>query len=92
MSEYDNISSWSVLTLAFGGFLRVGDISYNPLHGGFYSIAIKGVDLRGGMAVELRISKSDREHEGCKIVFKAGGIIYVRSQRWKSSSASYPQL
>ena len=74
MSEYDNILFWSALTLAFGGFLRVGEVSYNPFHGGCYSIASSGVDSRDrGMTVELRSSKSDREDEGCKIFFKAGG-------------------
>ena len=76
MAEYDNILFWSALTLAFGGFLRVGEVSYNPLHGGCFSIASSGVDLRGTeMTIELRNSKNDREHEGCKIVFKAGGNI-----------------
>ena len=36
MSEYENIMFRSALTLAFGFFIKVGEISYNPLQEGCY--------------------------------------------------------
>ncbi|XP_055356622.1 uncharacterized protein LOC129601767 [Paramacrobiotus metropolitanus] len=81
LSPYEKQLYWSMFTLCFFAFLRIGEII--PLSGSHF-ILFKDVSYeKGKVYLHLRSSKTDQYREGCRISLQASGrsVCAVRAMR-----------